>query len=251
MHQLPRWRRTRAHAVGVLAAATTALLCCPAPAHAAPGDHGDVKIHMSTTPPRSQLDEAKVCSFYLAAFGFDTVQLVSWTVDQLPPTGTVQVLTGSLVIINGNGHTNDLKLRDGRYRLSWTFAGETGGARHKDFDVDCAGSSPAATASPASTGASSSASPSGQSSSPASPDGSSSGTSSRATSGSAGGSSVSPNAQSSGSGPALPIGGVGTGTGGSIKDLNGMEITAGCALVAGAGGLVLRNRRRARRHESS
>jgi hypothetical protein len=194
----------RAHAVGAAAAATAALLSLPTAAYAAPGDSGDVKIHSTTTPVDSQVDEPKVCVFYLDAFNFDTVGLVTWTVNQQPPAGSAQVLAGSLVLVGGLGHTGDLVLPDGTYELTFSFLGQTGGPKHKVFDVDCAG---------VPAGASASAS------------------------------------QVTKTVPAVPVGGVGTGTGGSVHDLNAGEITAGGTLIAGAGGLVLRNRRRARRHD--
>ncbi|HEU5428353.1 MAG TPA: hypothetical protein VFU74_15840, partial [Actinocrinis sp.] len=51
----------------------------------APGDNGDVKIHASTTPVGDQRDETHVCVFYLDAFNFDTIQQVSWHIDQQQP----------------------------------------------------------------------------------------------------------------------------------------------------------------------
>ncbi|MEU9045336.1 MULTISPECIES: hypothetical protein [unclassified Kitasatospora] len=90
----------------------------------------------------SQNDDPKVCQFYLDAFNFDTVTLVNWTISQQPPTGTAQVLAGSIVLATGTGSTQTYSLPDGRYKLEWTFVGENGNAKQKVFDVSCATSSP-------------------------------------------------------------------------------------------------------------
>lgn len=102
-----------------------------------PGSNGDVKIHASTTPVDDQRDQTPVCSFYLDAFNFDTVQDVTWHIDQQPPTGRTQVLSGTLVLHDGTGHTNDFSLPAGHYKLTWTFTGETGKAKSKVFMSDC------------------------------------------------------------------------------------------------------------------
>lgn len=122
------------------AAMPTVALAAPSP----PGSNGDVKIHASTTPVNDERDQTPVCSFYLDAFDFDTVQDVSWHIDQQPPTGTAEVLSGTLVLVNGTGHTNDMSLPAGHYKLTWTFTGETGKAKSKVFMSDC----PAPTQSP-------------------------------------------------------------------------------------------------------
>lgn len=200
----------------LLAAATTAVVLAlgSAPlAFAAPGDNGDVKIHNSTTPVDDQRDEPKVCVFYLDAFNFDTVQQVNWTIEQQPPTGTAQVLAGSITLSNGTGHTADFTLPDGHYKLEWTFVGESGAAKQKVFDVSCVTSSPSPSTSP-----SSSPSPSH---SPSSSPG------------------VSPSAFPSGG----PHGGVPTG-GGGTSGANAAEVIGGVALLVGAGGFALRTMRR-------
>ncbi len=129
----------------------------------APGDNGDVKIHASTTPVNDTRNEPKVCVFYLDAFNFDGLQEVSWTIDQQPPTGTKQVLSGSITLDqNGNGHTGDMTLPNGHYKLTWTFVGEKGKAKFKVFMVDCVKPSPSpSTSASASASASPSASASG------------------------------------------------------------------------------------------
>ncbi|MEU8511748.1 hypothetical protein AB0C76_09190 [Kitasatospora sp. NPDC048722] len=214
-HPLPRGRR-------LLAAATTAVVLAlgSAPlAFAAPGDNGDVKIHASTTPVSDPRDEPKVCVFYLDAFNFDTVQQVNWTIEQQPPTGTAQVLAGSITLTNGTGNTGDLTLPNGHYKLEWTFVGETGTAKQKVFDVSCASSSP-------SPSPSSSPSPSPSPSPSASPSASP-------------GHSHSPSASPGGG----PHGGVPTG-GGGTSGANAAEVIGGVALLLGAGGLTIRAMRR-------
>ncbi|MFE4603320.1 hypothetical protein ACFRKE_20970, partial [Kitasatospora indigofera] len=125
----------RALTVGALAA-LLALGAAPA-AHAAPGDNGDIKVHESTTAVTDQRDEPQVCRFYLDAFNFDDLQLVNWTIEQQPPTGTQQVTAGTLALLNGTGQTQIISLPDGHYRVNWTFVGQTGSAKHKVFTVAC------------------------------------------------------------------------------------------------------------------
>jgi hypothetical protein len=117
-------------------------LASAAPAAAflmAPGDNGDVKIHASTTPVSDERDQTHVCVFYLDAFNFDTVQHVSWTIHQQPPTGHALVAGGSITLTNGTGHTADMSLPAGHYKLTWTFAGEHGRAKFKVFWSTCEG----------------------------------------------------------------------------------------------------------------
>ncbi|WP_190215570.1 hypothetical protein [Kitasatospora indigofera] len=125
----------RALTVGALAA-LLALGAAPA-AQAAPGDNGDIKVHESTTAVTDQRDEPQVCRFYLDAFNFDDLQLVNWTIEQQPPTGTQQVTAGTLALLNGTGQTQIMSLPDGHYRVNWTFVGQTGSAKHKVFTVAC------------------------------------------------------------------------------------------------------------------
>ncbi|MER7667610.1 hypothetical protein ABTY61_03980 [Kitasatospora sp. NPDC096128] len=202
---------------------------------AAPGDNGDVKIHESTTPVGDQSDQPKVCLFYLDAFNFDTVQQVNWTIEQQPPTGTAQVLAGSITLIGGTGHTGDLTLPDGHYKLEWTFVGENGTAKQKVFDVSCATSSPSASPS-ASSSPSGSPSPSSSHSPSAPPSGSPSPSPS-------GSHSVPPGHSPSASPGGGPHGGVGTG-GGGTSGADTVEVLGGLALVLGAGGLGVRAMRR-------
>lgn len=113
------------------------------------GDNGTVKIHNSTTPVTDRRNEPHVCVFYLDAFGFDSAQSVSWWIKSWPPTGNRSVVSSGTLALdsNGNGHTGDMTLPNGHYKLFWTFAGEHGRAKHKVFWVKCT-SSPSPTPSP-------------------------------------------------------------------------------------------------------
>ncbi|GAA1983844.1 hypothetical protein [Kitasatospora viridis] len=226
MHTTPR-RIAQTLATTATAAALTWL---PVPAHAAPGDAGDVKIHTTTEAVGDQADEPKVCGFYLDAFTFDTVTAAVWTIEQQPPTGTAEVLNGSILLAGGIGHTGHLSLPDGHYKLDWYPVGAPGSAKHKVFTVDCASGSPSPSGSSSpSTGGGPSGSPSGG------PSGAPSG-------GPSGGPSQRP-----GSGR-TPNGPVGAGEGGASGSSGRAEIAGGAALVAAAGALLARARRRARRH---
>jgi hypothetical protein len=103
------------------------------------GDNGDVKIHRSTTAVTDQRNEPHVCVFYLDAFDFDSGQSVSWRIESWPPTGNRSVVaSGSLVLASdGNGHTADMSLQNGHYKLFWNFVGENGFAKQKVFWVKC------------------------------------------------------------------------------------------------------------------
>jgi hypothetical protein len=108
------------------------------------GDNGDVKIHNSSTAVTDQRNEPHVCVFYLDAFNFDSGQSVSWNIESWPPTGNRSVVdSGTLVLdSNGDGHTGDMSLQNGHYKLFWNFAGENGAAKHKVFWVACPGQTP-------------------------------------------------------------------------------------------------------------
>ena len=143
-----------------------------APAHggkapaARNGDNGTVKIHNSTTPVTDRRNEPHVCVFYLDAFGFDPGQSVSWQIKSWPPTGDRTVVASGALMLDssGNGHTGDMTLQNGHYKLFWNFAGEHGFAKQKVFWVACTAPTSTPTATPTST-----VSPS-PSSSPPSPD---------------------------------------------------------------------------------
>ncbi|WCH93345.1 LPXTG cell wall anchor domain-containing protein [Streptomyces moderatus] len=129
--------------VGALSAvAAAALLSAPAAAHAtAPGDNGTVKIHDATTGEELPKNEPHVCEFYLDAFGFDSVQQVSWHIEAWAPTAAVkgETVKSGAITLDGEGHgrTDDMTLPDGHYKLFWNFQGEKGSAKHKVFWTDC------------------------------------------------------------------------------------------------------------------
>ena len=111
----------------------------------APGDNGDVKIHNPTTSVTDERNEPHVCTFYLDAFNFDSVQSVSWSIEAWAPTGTKGTVVDSGTITldsSGNGFTADQTLPNGHYKLFWTFAGEKGAAKHKVFWVSCPATPP-------------------------------------------------------------------------------------------------------------
>ncbi|MFK3734331.1 hypothetical protein ACI2LJ_29150 [Streptomyces sp. NPDC088090] len=131
------------------AAAVTAVLgslaLAGAPAaYAAPGDNGDVKIHHAgradeppRTPETDQRNEPRVCTFYIAALGFDGLQGLNWTIAPQPPKGGT-VKSGAIVVDSaGNGYTPDIELPDGMYKVEWTWTGQMGAKKSKVFKVDC------------------------------------------------------------------------------------------------------------------
>jgi hypothetical protein len=124
-----------------VAATATLLLAPSASATDAPGDNGTVKIHDARTGEELRKNEPHVCTFYLDAFGFDSVQEVDWHIEAWAPTAGVKgetVKTGSLTLgADGHGRTDDLSLPDGHYKLFWNFDGEHGKAKHKVFWTDC------------------------------------------------------------------------------------------------------------------
>jgi hypothetical protein len=108
------------------------------------GDNGTVKIHRSTTPVADRRNQPHVCSFYLDAFGFDPAQPVSWQIKSWPPTGDRTVAASGVLSLdsNGAGHTGDMTLPDGHYKLLWNFKGEKGFAKQKVFWVACGAPTP-------------------------------------------------------------------------------------------------------------
>ncbi|MFI6976960.1 hypothetical protein ACIBSV_00065 [Embleya sp. NPDC050154] len=133
----PRLRRLTVAAI----AAGAATFAGAGTTHAlpmAPGDNGDVKVHKSTTSPTNQSNEPKVCQFHLAAFNFDGLQAVTYTIAAQPADGNGTVLGGNITLAaDGTGHTSTLSLPNGQYKLVWTFEGEQGAGKQKVFQVDC------------------------------------------------------------------------------------------------------------------
>ncbi|MFD8477963.1 hypothetical protein [Kitasatospora sp. NPDC059673] len=244
-------RRLLALRAGVLAGAAALPLAAPAvPAFAAPGDRGDVKIHSTGVPLNDPRDETKVCRFYLDALNFDTVPLVSWEIDQQQPAGT-KALSGSIVLTAGTGHTTNLSVPDGSYRLTWSFVGQTGPARQKTFTVDCASGDPS---SPAPNAANAPADPPGnqQGSQPGTQQGAQQGSQPGSQQGSQHGSqqgdppAAHPATQPKHQGD-MPKGGIAAGVGGASQGMNPAEIAVGGSLLVGAAWLVTRRLRRSRR----
>ncbi|MFG2692869.1 hypothetical protein [Kitasatospora sp. NPDC048407] len=245
-------RRLLALRAGVLAGAAALPLAAPAvPAFAAPGDHGDVKIHSTGVPFNDPRDESKVCKFYLDAFNFDTVQLISWEIDQQQPAGT-RTLSGTIVLAGGTGHTTNLSVPDGSYKLSWSFVGQTGPAKQKTFTVDCASGDPSSPPpnEPASqTGNQQGGQPGNQQGNQQSGQ-----TGSQQSNQQSGQTGSQPGNQQ-GAHPAdppkhqgdMPKGGIAAGVGGASQDLNPAEIAVGGSLLLGAGWLAARRLRRSRR----
>ncbi|MEU9997938.1 hypothetical protein [Streptomyces sp. NPDC050848] len=128
-------------AAASLALGAVTLAGAPA-AVAAPGDDGDVKVHHAgPIPPRTPLDDQsnkpKVCKFYFAAFNFDGLQELDWTVSPQPPVDSV-ALSGKIAVdAQGKGHTPNLALADGMYKVEWTWEGQQGAKKSKVFRVDC------------------------------------------------------------------------------------------------------------------
>ncbi|MFF9504295.1 hypothetical protein [Streptomyces sp. NPDC014656] len=113
-------------------------------AYAAPGDNGDVKIHhagRADEPPRTsetdQRNEPRVCTFYIAALGFDGLQTLNWTIAPQPPKGGTVKSGAIMVDPTGNGYTPDIELPDGMYKVEWTWTGQMGAKKSKVFKVDC------------------------------------------------------------------------------------------------------------------
>ena len=117
------------------------------------GDNGTVKIHRSATPVTDRRNQPHVCVFYLDAFGFDPAQSVSWQIKSWPPTGDRTVVTSGALALDstGNGHTDDMTLQNGHYKLFWNFTGEHGFAKQKVFWVSCAAPTTPPTSTPTPT----------------------------------------------------------------------------------------------------
>ncbi|MEU6068134.1 MULTISPECIES: hypothetical protein [Streptomyces] len=128
---LPR----RAAAWTVLTVAATFLL--GAPADAAPGDGGDVEIHVMGTAVAPHLDGPKICSLYLDAVGFDRAQGIDWTIEPQPARRGAVTLSSSLALVDGAATSDNLLLPAARYKVSWTVVHDKGAGEHKVFEVDC------------------------------------------------------------------------------------------------------------------
>ncbi|MFG2114612.1 LPXTG cell wall anchor domain-containing protein [Streptomyces sp. NPDC048718] len=139
-------RRILISAATVVSSVTAASLLLAPVASAtgkAKGDNGTVKIHDAKTGEELMQNEPHVCAFYLDGFKFDAAQKVSWSIKGQAPTKDLQGTSGSLTMdASGHGRTDDLKLPNGHYKLTWNFAGENGNGKHKAFWVDCEDTEP-------------------------------------------------------------------------------------------------------------
>ncbi|WP_200303648.1 hypothetical protein [Streptomyces adelaidensis] len=141
--------RASAAVLATLTATGATLIMAPT-AVAAPGDNGDVKIHKVGFPYDNKRNQPKVCDFYLAAFNFDTVQRISWRIDNQPPVPAAPALAaGSITLARGTGYTppvmpqGQLRLPSGQYRLTWMIdenqdqVPDRGAGKQKVFKVEC------------------------------------------------------------------------------------------------------------------
>ncbi|WP_405766332.1 hypothetical protein [Streptomyces sp. NBC_01538] len=146
----PRRAGARTAVLAALTLAGTTLVT--APAVAAPGDNGDVKIHKVGTPFTDQRNEPKVCNFYLAAFNFDDLpdnQDIEWSIETQPLETNGATLADTIQLEgDGTGHTMPLSLPDGQYKLTWKIVGGQGAGKHKVFQVDCPTGTPTGTPTP-------------------------------------------------------------------------------------------------------
>ena len=146
----PRRAGARTAVLAALTLAGTTLVT--APAVAAPGDNGDVKIHKVGTPFTDQRNEPKVCDFYLAAFNFDDLpdnQDIEWSIETQPLETNGATLADTIQLEDdGTGHTMPLSLPDGQYKLTWKIVGGQGAGKHKVFQVDCPTGTPTGTPTP-------------------------------------------------------------------------------------------------------
>ncbi|MEU6810765.1 hypothetical protein ABZ920_17620 [Streptomyces sp. NPDC046831] len=131
---LPRTTGARAGAAAltILTAAGATWLAAP-DAHAQ-GEAGDIKIHRVGVPFGVSKDDPVVCRFYLDAVNFDTLTAIAYTIQAQPPLPTQAIVSGTIALAGGAGHTDPLGLSDGQYRLMWTVAGNV---REKIFRVNC------------------------------------------------------------------------------------------------------------------
>lgn len=104
-----------------------------------PGE-GTVKIHEGAVEtPVLTSDESKVCTFHVHGLSFDAQQSVDWWIDQMPPTGTANVIATQHVTADANGYWNSNEittLTAGHYKLYWQIV-PSGTVKHKVFKVEC------------------------------------------------------------------------------------------------------------------
>ncbi|MFF8728425.1 hypothetical protein ACF073_18285 [Streptomyces sp. NPDC015171] len=139
---LPGAVGSRAGATVVLTAlAAAGASWVAAPSAVAQGENGDIRIHSarSTNPPSfigSAKDDPVVCKFFLEAVNFDTLTSVAYTITPQPPLPTAATVAGVIQLAAGAGHTDQLGLADGQYKISWTV-GTPPALKEKVFRVNC------------------------------------------------------------------------------------------------------------------
>lgn len=133
---LPRILGSRVGAAAALTALTAVgATWMAAPAMAAPGDDGDIKIHRVGVPFGVPKDDPAVCRFYLDGVNFDSLTRLTYMIQANPPLPSTATVTGTLVLTGGAGHSDPISLTDGQYTLMWTVP--TGTPKVKIFRVNC------------------------------------------------------------------------------------------------------------------
>lgn len=132
----------------VAGAVTSVLVAGPLAASTAvavPANNGTIKVHSVGTALDEHANEPKqVCAFYLAGFGYDGDQVVSYAF-ATQPGGVATGPTGSFTVgpdngrPDGSGRSSDLALPNGMYKVTAT---SSDGDKTKVFKVECAPSTP-------------------------------------------------------------------------------------------------------------
>ena len=100
------------------------------------GNNGTVKVQEGVTDPVTQ-NEPQVCTFHAAFLFGDPGQAGNWSVNQVSPTGSAQVLSGSYVAdANGSFSTGEYGLPIGHYALNWDGRDDQN-QKHKTFWITC------------------------------------------------------------------------------------------------------------------
>ncbi|MEU6402682.1 hypothetical protein [Streptomyces sp. NPDC046985] len=105
-----------------------------APAAMAQGEAGDIKIHRVGVSYGAAQDDPMVCRFYLDATGFGALRTIGYRVQAMPSPPAGAAVKGAVPLAAGTGHTGQLSLADGQYKLVLAVAGPP---REKIFRVDC------------------------------------------------------------------------------------------------------------------
>ncbi|NYI05988.1 LAETG motif-containing sortase-dependent surface protein [Allostreptomyces psammosilenae] len=104
-----------------------------------PGSNGTVKVHDAVTDEEVRANQPKVCEFYLAGFQFDDLEKVDWRITPDWQGGEGEaVASGSIVLADGTGRTEDMTLPSGHYKVFWEIEGNQNPTeKHKVFKVEC------------------------------------------------------------------------------------------------------------------